>query len=113
MCFNFKLCSQSINIVTNTHHCRSTKLKEIRARASNPNTLLLDGGDQFQGTFWFYVYKGMAAAQFMKKLGYDAMVCEIPLDIIVILFSVIETNTRVTLSQVHCKTAVNSLVDMN
>ena len=86
MCFNFELCSQSINIVTNTHHCRSTKLKEIRARASNPNTLLLDGGDQFQGTFWFYVYKGMAAAQFMKKLGYDAMVCEIPLDIIVILF---------------------------
>ena len=51
---------------------RSTKLKEIRA--SNPNNLLLDGGDQFQGTFWFYVYKGMAAAQFMKKLGYDAMV---------------------------------------
>ena len=29
MCFNFELCSQSINIVTNTHHCRSTKLKEM------------------------------------------------------------------------------------
>jgi len=34
----------------------------------------LDGGDQFQGTFWFFVYEGMAEALVMEELGYDAMV---------------------------------------
>ncbi|XP_067950858.1 snake venom 5'-nucleotidase-like [Watersipora subatra] len=48
-----------------------TKIEEVRSQKNN--VLLLDGGDQFQGTFWFYVYRGMAIAQFMKKLRYDAM----------------------------------------
>ncbi|KAF6021267.1 hypothetical protein EB796_020421 [Bugula neritina] len=49
----------------------ATKIKEINS--TSDNLLLLDGGDQFQGTFWFFVYRGMAAALVMKELGYDAM----------------------------------------
>ncbi|KAM9315840.1 5'-nucleotidase [Gastrophryne carolinensis] len=50
---------------------RLTKVKEIRA--SHPNVLLLDGGDQYQGTIWFNVFKGQEAAYFMNLLHYDAM----------------------------------------
>ncbi|XP_040284657.1 5'-nucleotidase [Bufo bufo] len=50
---------------------RLTKIKEIRA--SHKNVLLLDGGDQFQGTIWFNVYKGEEASYFMNHLKYDAM----------------------------------------
>lgn len=50
---------------------RHTKISEIRK--SDKNVLLLDGGDQFQGTVWFNFYKGAEAAHFMNKLGYDAM----------------------------------------
>ncbi|KAJ8356081.1 hypothetical protein SKAU_G00188750 [Synaphobranchus kaupii] len=50
---------------------RFTKIKDIRSREAN--VLLLDAGDQFQGTVWFNYYKGAEAAYFMNKLGYDAM----------------------------------------
>lgn len=50
---------------------RLTKIKEIRT--THKNVLLLDGGDQFQGTIWFNVYKGDEAAYFMNYLNYDAM----------------------------------------
>ncbi|KAK3522692.1 hypothetical protein QTP86_029695 [Hemibagrus guttatus] len=50
---------------------RFTKIQEIRRREKN--VLLLDAGDQFQGTVWFNYYKGDEAAYFMNKLGYDAM----------------------------------------
>ncbi len=43
------------------------------ARSRSNNTILLDGGDQFQGTLFYTYYKGAAAAEFMNKLGYDAM----------------------------------------
>ncbi|WP_299811690.1 bifunctional UDP-sugar hydrolase/5'-nucleotidase [uncultured Roseibium sp.] len=48
-----------------------TVIKDRRA-ASN-NAILVDGGDQFQGTLFYTYYKGKAAAEFMNKLGYDAM----------------------------------------
>ena len=51
---------------------RYTKLKELRA--THDNVLLLDGGDQFQGTLWFNYYSGNATKYFMNKLQYDAMV---------------------------------------
>uniref|UniRef100_I2Q799 5'-nucleotidase/2',3'-cyclic phosphodiesterase-like hydrolase n=1 Tax=Desulfovibrio sp. U5L TaxID=596152 RepID=I2Q799_9BACT len=44
-----------------------------RERARGGNTLLLDAGDQFQGTLFFTRYKGEANAFFMDRLGYDAM----------------------------------------
>jgi len=43
------------------------------ARASSPNTLLVDGGDQFQGTLFYTYYKGAFTAEMMNTLGYDAM----------------------------------------
>lgn len=50
---------------------RQTAIKDIRQ--THRNVLLLDAGDQFQGTVWFNVYKGLATAFFMNRLGYDAM----------------------------------------
>ncbi|XP_047430370.1 5'-nucleotidase [Mugil cephalus] len=50
---------------------RATEVKRIRA--SESNVLLLDAGDQFQGTVWFNLYKGAEAAHFMNLLRYDAM----------------------------------------
>ena len=43
------------------------------ARARTNNSILVDGGDQFQGTLFYTYYKGAMAAEFMNKLGYDAM----------------------------------------
>ena len=44
-----------------------------QARARTKNSLLLDGGDQFQGSLYYTYYKGKAAAEMMNRLGYDAM----------------------------------------
>ncbi|XP_071323799.1 snake venom 5'-nucleotidase-like [Trachinotus anak] len=44
-----------------------------RTRSAESNVLLLDAGDQFQGTVWFNYYKGAEAAHFMNRLRYDAM----------------------------------------
>jgi 5'-nucleotidase len=43
------------------------------AKARTNNYLLVDGGDQFQGTLFYTYYKGKAAAEMMNKMGYDAM----------------------------------------
>lgn len=45
-----------------------------RLRSAEPHVLLLDAGDQYQGTLWFTVYRGAEVAHFMNALGYDAMV---------------------------------------
>ncbi len=43
------------------------------AREKSKNSVLLDGGDQFQGSLFYTHYKGKAVAEFMNLLGYDAM----------------------------------------
>ena len=43
------------------------------ARKRSNNAILVDGGDQFQGTLFYTYYKGKVAAEMMNKLGYDAM----------------------------------------
>ncbi|WP_319824667.1 bifunctional metallophosphatase/5'-nucleotidase [Thalassovita sp.] len=48
-----------------------TAISEARARSNN--SILVDGGDQFQGTLFYTYYKGKMAAEFMNRLGYDAM----------------------------------------
>ena len=48
-----------------------TAIQDARERAGN--SLLLDGGDQFQGTLYYTYYKGKVTAEMMNKLGYDAM----------------------------------------
>lgn len=50
---------------------RATLVRQIRAE--NPNVLLLDAGDVFQGTPYFNYYKGELDFQVMSKMGYDAM----------------------------------------
>eukprot|EP01028_Stygiella_incarcerata_P002389 TRINITY_DN14461_c0_g1_i1.p1 TRINITY_DN14461_c0_g1~~TRINITY_DN14461_c0_g1_i1.p1 ORF type:complete len:599 (-),score=148.68 TRINITY_DN14461_c0_g1_i1:24-1820(-) len=44
-----------------------------RVRQSEKNILLLDAGDEFQGTLFFTLYRGNATAHFLNLLGYDAM----------------------------------------
>ncbi len=43
------------------------------ARMEAPDALLVDGGDQFQGSLFYNRYKGKATAEIMVALGYDAM----------------------------------------
>lgn len=43
------------------------------ARKRSNNSILVDGGDQFQGTLFYTYYKGRVAAEMMNKLGYDGM----------------------------------------
>lgn len=43
------------------------------ARADAEASILVDGGDQFQGTLFYTYYKGQATAEMMNRLGYDAM----------------------------------------
>ena len=43
-----------------------------QARKENPNLLLLDAGDMFQGTPYFNYFKGDLILKVMSKMGYDA-----------------------------------------
>lgn len=43
------------------------------AQADTNNSILVDGGDQFQGSLFYTYYKGKVAAEMMNRLGYDAM----------------------------------------
>ncbi|KAI9292749.1 Metallo-dependent phosphatase, partial [Neoconidiobolus thromboides FSU 785] len=42
-------------------------------REKHPNNLLLDGGDEFQGTMYYTYYKGDITARAMNYLKYDVM----------------------------------------
>lgn len=48
-----------------------TAISEAKARTNNH--ILVDGGDQFQGTLFYTYYKGKLAAEMMNQMGYDAM----------------------------------------
>ena len=50
---------------------RMTMINQIRDEGGN--SLLLDGGDEFQGTLFYNMYKDEAAWTFMNPMGYDAM----------------------------------------
>ena len=49
---------------------RATLVKRIRKE--NPNTLLVDAGDAFQGTPYFNFYKGEVEYKSMSAIGYNA-----------------------------------------
>lgn len=49
----------------------ATQVNEIRKQRGN--VILLDAGDQFQGTLFFTYYKGSAIQHFMNALEYQAM----------------------------------------
>lgn len=50
---------------------RISELAKIQ-KAKNPNTLLLDAGDMFQGTPYFNYFKGELMLKVMSAAGYDA-----------------------------------------
>jgi 5'-nucleotidase len=50
---------------------RATAINDIRDEGGN--VILVDAGDQFQGTLFYNQYKGEAAQRFMNAMGYDAM----------------------------------------
>ncbi|HMO08560.1 MAG TPA: bifunctional metallophosphatase/5'-nucleotidase [Paracoccaceae bacterium] len=53
----------------------ATKINELRdgLRAEGKNVIVLDAGDQFQGSLMFTTYKGAVEAEMMMKIGFDAM----------------------------------------
>jgi 5'-nucleotidase / UDP-sugar diphosphatase len=52
-----------------------TKINELRdaIRADGGNVIVLDAGDQFQGSLMYTTYKGTAEAEFMNAIGFDVM----------------------------------------
>lgn len=42
--------------------------------AAGENVLVLDAGDQFAGSLFFTTFQGQADVEFMKRIGFDAMV---------------------------------------
>ena len=53
----------------------ASKINELRdrIRAGGGNVIVLDAGDQFQGSLFYTTYKGAVVAEFMEKIGFDAM----------------------------------------
>ncbi len=42
-------------------------------KAANENVVVLDAGDQFQGSLFYTTYKGKDTVEFMNAIGFDAM----------------------------------------
>jgi 5'-nucleotidase len=53
----------------------TAKIAELRAEiaAEGGNVIVLDAGDQFQGSLFYTTYKGEVLAEFMEGIGFDAM----------------------------------------
>ncbi len=53
----------------------AAKIKALRDRlkAEGKNVIVLDAGDQFQGSLMYTTYKGAVEAEFMEAIGFDAM----------------------------------------
>ena len=49
------------------------KMQIDSIRAEGGNSILVDAGDQFQGTLFYIQYKGEEAKQFMNEMGYAGM----------------------------------------
>jgi 5'-nucleotidase len=50
-----------------------TAVDAKKAALGDANVIVLDAGDPFQGSLFYSTYKGAAEAEFMEKIGYDAM----------------------------------------
>ena len=51
----------------------ATAVAEARAALDGQNVLLVDAGDQYQGSLMYTTYKGDAEIEFMNAIGYDVM----------------------------------------
>ncbi len=53
----------------------ATKINELRnqLKADGQNVVVLDAGDQYQGSLFYTTYKGKDTVEFMNAIGFDAM----------------------------------------
>lgn len=53
----------------------ASKIKELRdqLQADGQNVVVLDAGDQYQGSLFYTTYKGKDTVEFMQAIGFDAM----------------------------------------
>ena len=50
-----------------------TKINELREQLAGENVIVLDAGDQYQGSLMYTTYKGDVEIEMMNKIGFDAM----------------------------------------
>jgi 5'-nucleotidase len=50
-----------------------TAIETLRTELEGENVVVLDAGDQFQGSLMYTTYKGDVEAEFMEAIGFDAM----------------------------------------
>ena len=50
-----------------------TMIDQLRADLAGENVIVLDAGDQYQGSLMYTTYKGDVEAEFMNLIGFDAM----------------------------------------
>ncbi|MEO9652273.1 MAG: bifunctional UDP-sugar hydrolase/5'-nucleotidase [Roseobacter sp.] len=50
-----------------------TKINELRTELADQNVIVLDAGDQYQGSLMYTTYKGEVEAEFAEIVGFDAM----------------------------------------
>ncbi|MFG5383132.1 bifunctional metallophosphatase/5'-nucleotidase [Yoonia sp. R2-816] len=50
-----------------------TKINELREELAGENVIVLDAGDQYQGSLMYTTYKGDVEAEFAELIGFDAM----------------------------------------
>ncbi|MEL6840544.1 MAG: 5'-nucleotidase C-terminal domain-containing protein [Pseudomonadota bacterium] len=50
-----------------------SKIDELRAELADENVIVLDAGDQYQGSLMFTTYQGDVEIEMMNAIGYDAM----------------------------------------
>jgi 5'-nucleotidase len=51
----------------------ATKIADLRKELDGQNLLVLDAGDQYQGSLMYTTYKGDVEIEMMEKIGFDAM----------------------------------------
>ncbi|MFI0396277.1 bifunctional metallophosphatase/5'-nucleotidase [Paracoccus sp. p1-h21] len=53
----------------------ASKIRELRdgLKAEGENVVVLDAGDQYQGSLFYSTYKGKDTVEFMNAIGFDAM----------------------------------------
>ena len=50
-----------------------TMIDELRAELDGENVIVVDAGDQYQGSLMYTTYKGDVEAEMMEKIGFDVM----------------------------------------
>jgi 5'-nucleotidase / UDP-sugar diphosphatase len=50
-----------------------TQINALREELAGENVIVLDAGDQYQGSLMYTTYKGEVEAEFMNVIGYDVM----------------------------------------